>query len=326
VNRVLVTGATGFVGRTLCGVLADAGYVVRAALRSPADTPLPATRSADQAARRATSESVIVGDISGTTVWGAALEGVDVVIHAAARAHRAHDTDSKLYFATNGEGTACLARAAVQSAVSRFIYLSTVKVNGEETHGRAYSATDEPHPVDIYGKSKLLGEQSLLETAAGTGMTAAIVRSPLVYGPEVRANFLRLMRLVDRQRPLPLGAVRNRRSLVSIWNLCDLLANLIRNPAASGIWMVSDGEDLSTPELIRRIAAPMRRKVRLLAVPVFALQAIGVLTGRQAEINRLCGSLAVDLARTRDELGWSPPVSVDEGLTRTVSWYLSAQT
>jgi UDP-glucose 4-epimerase len=155
-------------------------------------------------------------------------------------------------------------------------------------------------------------------------MEAVIVRLPLVYGPGVRANFLRLMRWVDKQRPLPLGAIRNRRSLVSIWNLCDLLVNILQNPAAThGTWMVSDANDLSTPELIRRIAAAMHRRARLLPVPVTLLRAVGSLTGRTGEVRRLCGSLAVDISQTRAVLGWSPPMSVDEGLSRTVAWYLA---
>jgi UDP-glucose 4-epimerase len=236
-----------------------------------------------------------------------------------------HDlsSSSHLYMETNAYGTRCLAEAAARAGVRRFVFLSTVKVNGERTVGRAYTATDDPRPMDSYGTSKWLGEKSVFEVAARTGMEATVVRSPLVYGPGVRANFLRLLRWVDGQRPLPLAAVENRRSLVSVWNLCDLLGHLLRCPEAPGrLWMVSDGEDLSTPELVRRIGRAMNRRVRLIAVPTSLLRSCGRLLRREAEIARLCGSLTVDVERTRRELAWNPPVTVDEALARTVAWYL----
>jgi nucleoside-diphosphate-sugar epimerase len=313
-KRVLLTGATGFVGRSLCASLAQAGYEVRAVTRT-AGTTVPGA-----------AQHVRISDICATTDWQEALGDVEFVIHAAARAHQVNDParNSDLYITTNTDGTSCLARQAAKSGVRRFVYLSTVKVNGEETDGRAYTPADEPHPQDAYGKSKWLAEKAVNDVAAQTGMQAVIVRPPLVYGPGVRANFYRLLRWVDKQRPLPLGAIRNRRSLVSLWNLCDLLVNILENPAAThGAWMVSDANDLSTPELIRRIAAAMHRRARLLPVPVTLLRAAASLTGRSAELRRLCGSLPVDISQTRAVLGWSPPVSVDDGLSRTVAWYLA---
>jgi nucleoside-diphosphate-sugar epimerase len=271
-------------------------------------------------------QTVCVGEISAQTQWQRALDGVDFVIHAAARAHRVSDPkrNSDLYTSTNTDGTACLARAAAAAGVQRLLFLSTVKVNGEENDAHAYTATDEPHPQDVYGMSKWLAEKAVNEVCARTNMQAAIVRPPLVYGPGVRANFLRLMQWTDAQRPLPLGSVHNRRSLISIWNLCDLLINLLANPAAgSGTWMASDADDLSTPELVRRLATAMRRRTRLVPVPVMLLRALGLITGHSREVSRLCGSLAVDISQTRSALGWSPPLSVDEGLSRTVAWYLS---
>jgi nucleoside-diphosphate-sugar epimerase len=313
-TRVLITGGTGFVGRVLCNQLSRAGYVVRAALRG------------DGASPDGVSEKALIGDIGSGTDWTAALVGVDWVIHLAARAHIIHDApaNADLYIETNAHGTSRLAQAAADARVERFIYLSSIKVNGEETRGRAYTATDEPSPRDAYGMSKWLAEQAVAKVGTATGMPWVIVRSPLVYGPNVRANFLRLMRWVDREWPLPLGAIHNSRSLVSIWNLCDLLHQVSKHPAAPGnIWMVSDGEELSTPELIRRIGAAMDRRVRLLPVPASLLQLIGGLSGRKAEFARLCGSLAVDISLTRRELGWSPPVTVDEAIARTVEWYSS---
>lgn len=313
-TTVLVTGATGFVGSALCETLLQSGYTVRVALRS------------DRAVAPAVAEKAVVGLIDATTDWDAALQGVDSVLHLAARAHVLQDSPAQeaLYFDTNERGTQCLAQAAKRLGVRRLVYLSSVKVNGEGAVDRAYSSQDIPSPQDAYGMSKWLGEQALVETARGTDMEAVIVRSPLVYGPGVRANFLRLLRWIDKGRPLPLGAVNNRRSLVYVRNLCDLLVRLLTHPAAAGrTWMVSDGEDLSTPQLLRCIAAAMNRRVRLLPVPVSLLRVCGRVLGRGAEVERLCGSLTVDSAQTRRELQWSPTVSVTEALALTVDWYLS---
>jgi nucleoside-diphosphate-sugar epimerase len=312
-TRVLVTGATGFIGGFLCDALAQAGYRVRAALRTDRSVP-------DYVA-----EKVVVGDINSTCNWTAALEGVDSVIHAAARVHVLHDAAelSALYAETNERGTQCLVSAAARAKVRRFVYLSSVKVNGEETSGNAHTPFDEPRAQDAYGISKWHAEKHVVQIAALSAMEAVIVRSPLVYGPGVRANFLRLMRWVDSGWPLPLGAVRNRRSLVNIWNLCDLLIHVLRHPSAPGrTWMVSDGEDLSTGDLIRHIGAAMGRRVRLFSVPVGLLQLGAGLVGGRAEITRLCGSLVVDITQTRADLGWSPSVAVDDALARTVAWYL----
>jgi len=271
------------------------------------------------------AESVGMGELSAQTRWEAALANVDFVIHAAARAHHVNDSksNSDLYRTINTEATATLARAAVRAGVRRFVFLSSAKVNGEEMEGRAYTAADEPHPQDLYARSKWLAEQALHDIAATTKMEIAIVRPPLVYGPRVRANFLHLMQWIDAQRPLPLGAVNNRRSLISSWNLCDLILNLLHNPAARGTWLASDGDDLSTPELVRRIAAAMQRRARLVPLPVKVLRMLGKLSGHSTAVSRLCGSLALDIGATRTVLGWSPPLSVDEGLARTAAWYLT---
>jgi len=312
-TRVLVTGATGFVGQTLCELLTESGYTVRAALRTA--RPVPPS----------IAETVVVGDIDATTEWETALRDVDSVIHAAARAHILRDSpaNAELYLEVNARGTKRLVQTAARLGLRRLVYLSSIKVNGEHTSSAPYTSADEPHPQDAYGMSKYLGEKAVLETAAAHGLEATIVRPPLVYGPNVRANFLRLLQWVDHERPLPLGAIKNRRSLVSVWNLCDLLKHLLVHPAAPGrTWLVSDAETLSTPDLIRRIGHAMQRKVRLFPVPPALLGVVGGLMGRKAEVRRLCGSLAVDITTTRHQIEWSPPVSIDDGLARTVSWYL----
>lgn len=310
-ERILVTGATGFVGHTLCRLLTESGFEVRAAVRKKG------------ASASGIYEQAVVGDIGSGTDWTPALRGVDAVVHAAARAHvmNAQPSDIDLYHETNARGTARLAQAAAMAGVSRFVYVSSIKVNGEERQGGAYTALEQPQPRDPYGESKWQGEQALLEASAA--MQTAIVRPPLVYGPGVRANFLRLMTWVDKGLPLPFGAIRNRRSLVSIWNLCDLLIQLLRRPLQrSQVWLVSDGEDLSTPALIEKIARSMGRRANLWSVPVGALVLAGKLTGKSAEIARLRGSLTVDIGATRRDLGWTPPLTMDESIARTVQWYL----
>jgi len=313
VTRVLVTGASGFVGRVLCDTLLEAGYAVRAAVRS-LDSPRGSQLM----------ERIAVGDVVDAD-WKHALQGVDCIVHAAARVHVDDSrSDANLHQQTNAYATRRLAGAAVEAGVGKFVYLSSIKVSGEGADG-PYRADDEPRPQGAYADSKLLGEEYAFQAGTmGGGMDVAVVRSPLVYGPGVRANFLRLMQWVDKGWPLPLGSVDNRRSLVSIWNLCDLLERVLATPQAAGsIWMVSDGEDLSTPELVRRIGKCMSRRVRLVRVPIPVLQVGGALLGRTKEISRLCGSLVVDMSRTRDELRWSPVVSVDEALARTCAWFVS---
>jgi UDP-4-keto-D-QuiNAc 4-reductase len=313
-TRVLITGATGFVGSQLCEALSRQGYVVRGAVRT--DPPL-----FDKAVEKA-----LVGEIGALTEWGRALDGVECVVHCAARAHISGDQQGErhLYMEANAIGTERLAKACLAAGVRRFVFLSSIKVNGEGTAERPFSSLDRPNPKDPYAQSKWEGETRLKSVAAASAMEIAIVRSPLVYGPRVRANFLRLLRWVDGRVPLPFGAVKNSRSLVSVWNLCNLIERLLRDSISNqGVFMVSDGADLSTPELIRKMGAALGRPARLLPVPVTVLRALGALSGRRAEVERLCGSLIVDISSTCSELGWKPPVTVDDGLARTAAWYLS---
>jgi nucleoside-diphosphate-sugar epimerase len=312
--RVLVTGATGFVGQVLCESLARAGYLVRAALRT------------DAAPQRGVAERAIVGDIGAATDWQSALQGIELVVHVAARAHHVAEVGARpeLFTETNATGTGRLAAAAAAAGVRRLIYLSTVKVNGEGSDEGPYRGQDQPHPQGVYANSKWLGEKLLQQVAADTHLQVVIVRSPLVYGSGVRANFLRLLDWVDRGWPIPLASVSNRRSLVSVWNLCDLLTRLLEHPAAPAqVWMVSDGVDHSTPEVIREIGRAMRRPVKLIPAPVALLRLVGALTGRADDVAKLCDSLQVDIAQTCRQLSWSPPLTFPDSVARTVAWYLS---
>lgn len=316
--RVLVTGASGFVGTALCEDLSKRGYVVRAALRDSANLPAPTA-----------TEVCSIGDIGPATDWREALQGVDIVVHAAARAHVLGDApeNAKLYFEVNALGTQALARAAAAGGVRGFIFVSSVKVNGERSGTRLFTSDDDARPHDAYALSKWLAELSLQQLAREGAMQVQIVRPPLVYGPQVRANFLRLLRLVDAGIPLPLGAVDNRRSLISIWNLCDFLACLIqRLPASGSVWLPADGAAISTPELLRSMALAMGKRARVLNVPVGLLKRGGALLGKGAELDRLCDSLAVDVGATCQTLAWHPPLSLQESMSRTVQWYRSSLT
>jgi UDP-glucose 4-epimerase len=306
---VLVTGANGFVGQALCAALAAAGHDVRRAVR--------------RTAAAGAGEVITIGDIGPATDWRTALAGVDAVVHLAARVHVARsDRAIEPYMRANALGTQRLASEAARCGVRRLVYLSSVKVNGEKTTGRPYSADDDPQPLDAYGVSKWRGEQHLAEVAERSSLAAVIVRSPLIYGPGARANFLRLLEVVDRGWPLPFGAIDNRRSLINLWNITDLLVNVLTNEAAAGgTWMASDGEDLSTPELVRRIAAALGKRIVLVKAPVPLLRACAAAIGARAEIGRLCDSLTVDGATTQSTLGWAPPVSMRIALERTVAWY-----
>lgn len=312
---VLITGATGFVGKALVSSLAADGKQVRAAQRRPGGGLPEGVRP------------VVVGDIGADTNWGQALAGIDAVVHLAARVHvmreRAVDP-SAAFREVNVEGSLNLARQAAAAGVRRFVYLSSVKVNGEKTMSAPFVEDDPATPMDPYGQSKLEAENALLAHAAESGMEVVVIRPPLVYGPGVKGNFYRLLRLVRWGIPLPFALVKNRRSLVALENLVDLIRLCLTHPAAANeIFLVSDGEDLSTPELLRRLGAHMGKRVRLLPCPPVLLRAASGMIGRGAEMGRLCGSLQVDSGKARELLGWKPVVGVDTALAGTVDWFLS---
>jgi nucleoside-diphosphate-sugar epimerase len=312
---VCVTGASGFVGRELCSALQRSGHRVRAAVRDPRHSVSGCT------------EVVGVGDIAADPDWNAALHGVDVVVHTAARVHVMRDTASDPLAAfrrVNVAATERLARAAVENGVRRLVFLSSIKVNGDATTGRAFSAAEPAAPRDAYGISKHEAEQVLQRIARESGLELVIVRPPLVYGPGVGGNFLRLLRLVERGIPLPLGAVHNRRSMIYNGNLADALIACAAHPAAADkTYLVSDGDDRSTSSLIGELASGMGKRARLLRVPPSALDWAGRLTGKREEVERLTGSLVVDSSPIRRELDWHAPFSVHDGLERTTEWFLA---
>lgn len=304
--KILVTGANGFVGRALCSHLHTFGHSV-----------VPAVRRASGIAGE-----VIVGDVEGASDWVPALSGCDAVVHLAARVHVMNDTARNplgLYRTTNTEATLELARQAAQSGVKRFVFISTIKVNGE-ARNRPYLETDAPAPEDAYAISKWEAEQGLRQIGRETGLQVVILRPPLVYGPGVKANFLRLVQIIQRGWPLPLGAIHNRRSLLYLGNFVDAIQVCIEHPDAAGqTFLLDDGEPVSTPELIRALARAMGRPARLLAVPVGVLELAGALLGKRAAVARLTGSLYVDSSLIRSRLGWTPPFTMAAGLAATVA-------
>ncbi len=313
---ILVTGGTGFIGRRLIERLLGGGRAVRASIRRRPPEPAAGTQAA-----------VEVGDVNGDTDWTEALHGASVVVHLAARAHVMRDTANDPlaeYRRVNVAGTINLARQAAASGVRRFVFVSSIKAHGEVTGvGSAFSAASAPAPMDAYGLSKREAEQELAKLARDTGMEWVVVRPPLVYGPGVKGNFLALMRAVHRGMPLPLGAIYNRRSLVALDNLVDLLATCIDHRAAANrAFLVSDGSDLSTTELLRRIGVALGRSARLIPVPEPLLRWGAKALGQPAVAQRLCGSLQVDISETQRILDWAPPVTVDEGLRRTAEAFL----
>jgi nucleoside-diphosphate-sugar epimerase len=321
-TKVLVTGADGFVGKAVCRRLLESGYTPRAGLRNAALWP------ALQAATPGLTDFAALGDLGANPNVRAALEDVSAVVHLAARVHvmRDHAADPLHEFRrVNVAGTEALAHAAAELSVRRFVFVSTAKVNGESTSGRPFAEEDPPAPQDPYAVSKWEAEEALRSVAAISGLEVAIVRPPLVYGPRVRANFLRLMRLVEWGLPLPLPDTNNRRSLIGVENLADCLVRCATHPgAANQTFMVSDGQDVSTRELVARLAQPLGRSALFLPVPELALRLAARLVRKEPALNRLLGSLELDSSKVRRTLEWKPPITLDNGLAATARWYLES--
>lgn len=310
-RNVLVTGAAGFVGTALRARLVAAGHSVRAMSRSACDG------------------CIVAGTMTAATDWSGLLAGIDSVVHLAARVHVMNDTAPDAlaeYRASNVDATVNLAKQAAQAGVQRFLFLSSIKVNGEVTQlGEPFTAESRPAPVDPYGVSKLEAERALLDLTQQCAMTVTIIRPPLIYGPGVKANFQKMMSWLYREIPLPFGVVRNKRTFVSLANLVDLIDCSLTHPrAANQVLLAGDAESLSTPELLRRTAAALGKRAILLPVPTWALQCGAVLAGRRAWLERLCSSLEVDSRRTQELIGWRPAVSVDEALRSTAEDFLRA--
>jgi nucleoside-diphosphate-sugar epimerase len=267
---------------------------------------------------------VSIGDIGPDTDWEQALRGTDKVVHVAARVHIMGDTVScplEEYRKVNVHGTLNLARQAAQAGVGRFVFISSIKVNGEKTlPGKPFTPDDSPAPEDPYARSKFEAEQGLHKLAQETGMEVVIIRPPLVYGPGVKGNFAKMIRLVEHGLPVPFGAIHNQRSMVGLDNLVDLIVTCIDHPAAANqVFLAGDGEDISTPELLRGIARAMDKPVRLIPVPAWILVPVATLLGKRAVAQRLLGSLQMDISKTRELLGWEPQVSVEEGIAIAVN-------
>lgn len=313
-NTVLVTGGAGFVGSALISRLAAVGYKVHALTRNRASV-FPAGVESHQS------------DILATDVDADFLQGINCVVHCAARVHIMNDETSNPldeYRKLNVEGTLRLARQAAKQGVKRFIFISSIKVNGESTpDNKPFNVDSAPNPSDPYGVSKLEAEIGLKELASATGMELVIIRPSLIYGPGVKANFRNMMKWIYKGVPLPLGAIKNQRSFVAIDNLVDLIITCIRSDAAANqLFLASDGRDLSTTELIRLMAAALGKRAFLLPIPMSSINFLAALCGRASVSQRLCGSLRVDVSHAQKTLGWTPVISVEDALKITAVAFL----
>ncbi len=307
--KVLITGASGFIGRSLSAELPNHGHTVRVAVRS-ANVHLDMF------------ERAIISSMDSETDWSAALNSVNIVIHLASRVHVMYDkvADPLAEFRkVNVDGTLKLAEQAAKVGVKRFIFISSIKVNGERTElDRPFTEEDASNPQDNYGLSKHEAELGLLLIAQQTEMEVVIIRPPLVYGPGVKANFASLIKAVKSKIPLPFGAISNKRSFVYVGNLVSLIARCIHHPAAANqIFLVSDGHDISITELLQGCALALGVKPRLLPISQSLIEVCAALLGKREVAQRICGNLQVDISKSRDLLGWSPPILVSDGLKAT---------
>lgn len=313
---ILVTGASGFVGRSVCECALNRGLHVKGSHRSARSGLLVPSGV----------ERFEIPSVDGRTDWSKALSGVEVVVHLAARVHMVGDTvrdPLPIYREVNAAGSEHLARMAAAAGVKRIVYMSSVKVNGEETPSTPFCEADRPRPQDAYAVSKWEAEQALHRVAGETGLNVVVLRPPLVYGKGVSANFLRLLSWVRRRIPLPLALVSNRRSLIYVENLANAVVDCATRPVAGRTYLVRDDESISTPELIGRIAGLMKLHDRTFSFPPHLLRLAARIVGRSAEMNRLLRSLVIDDGKIRSEIGWFPPYSLTHGLRETVDWYLT---
>lgn len=319
-RKILITGANGFVGKALISELIENGFCVRAPLRS--------IHAKNQLAYLNSSflETVVIGDIDTHTSWHTILEGVDAVIHLAARVHVMRDSVSnplEEFRKINTYATERLARQAAELGVKRFIYLSSIKVHGEATKkDKAFAVQDLPNPQDAYAKSKWEAELVLKRIGQKTGMEIVIIRPPLIYGPEVKANFLQLLNLINSPIPIPLKKADNKRSMIYLGNLVSVIVYSLTHPvAANQTYIVSDNETASVAELIQLLGKALNRRPYLIPVPKLLLKIVGGLAGKTAAINRLLSHLLVDINKVKRELAWTPPYSLQDGLSATANWY-----
>jgi nucleoside-diphosphate-sugar epimerase len=310
---VAVTGATGFIGRELVNRLSSRGFATRMLQRRLGQESLPGV------------EQYVIGDLNSDSDFGPALSEATIIVHLAARVHEMnedHEQAYQLYERLNSQATLSLARAAAKLKVRRFVFLSTAKVNGERTHYKAFSENDEPCPLGPYAISKWKAEQGLRRIGQEFGLEVVILRPPLVYGPGVAGNFLRLVDLVNRARVLPLGGLDNKRSMVGLANLTDMILRCMTHEHAAGeTFFVSDGEDLSVTELIRLIASALARRLILLPAPRRTLKILATLAGKQAVVQRLVDAFQLDIGKAGRLLNWEPSTTIRSEITRTMQWY-----
>ncbi|MES2405889.1 MAG: SDR family oxidoreductase [Pseudomonadota bacterium] len=313
--KFLITGASGFIGGAACAWLVEQGIEVVGTVRNLLRPTLPGI------------DYRIVGELGPSTDWRTALDGIEGVIHCAARVHVMHETADdplRAFRSANVAGTGQLARQAAAAGVKRLVFVSSIKVNGEKT-ATGFNEGNTPAPQDPYGQTKWEAEQMLFQISNETGLEVVIVRPPLVYGPGVKGNLARLLSWVERGVPLPLAGIRNTRSLIGIDNFTSALHACLTHPAAAGrTYLVRDGEDISTPELVRRLGHHLDKPARLFTLPPPLLERLAGLVGRRADAQRLTGSLIVDDSRIRRELGWVPPRTLDEGLAQMAHAWLDS--